>query len=330
MKNKKMDSSQNQSYDLISFLWKNKMPLIIVGLISLLSSSIISFMIEEKFESTAALYPTKTSSVSISRNISEDQSISKFGEDEEAEQMLQILESSSVRIKVTEKFNLLEHYDIDLNSKFKNTKLKEEYLENINFKRNNNGAVLITVLDKNPDTAALIANEITSIFDNIKNDMIHERAREDFIIKKNKLKKITSQIQDLKDTLSKLSLLGVVRNDSYRALTEGFVNAKDSKIKKSFKEKMDMTEKYGSVLMSLQIKFQLFSERHHTLEISYEQALTNVNSNISHKFIVEKAYPSEKKAYPIRWLIVIMSTFSSILFAIAVILTNNKIALLKN
>ena len=330
MKNKKMDSSQNQSYDLISFLWKNKMPLIIVGLISLLSSSIISFMIEEKFESTAALYPTKTSSVSISRNISEDQSISKFGEDEEAEQMLQILESSSVRIKVTEKFNLLEHYDIDLNSKFKNTKLKEEYLENINFKRNNNGAVLITVLDKNPDTAALIANEITSLFDDIKNDMIHERAREDFIIKKNKLKKITSQIQDLKDTLSKLSLLGVVRNDSYRALTEGFVNAKDSKIKKSFKEKMDMTEKYGSVLMSLQIKFQLFSERHHTLEISYEQALTNVKSNISHKFIVEKAYPSEKKAYPIRWLIVIMSTFSSILFAIAVILTNNKIALLKN
>ena len=330
MKNKKMDSSQNQSYDLISFLWKNKMPLIIVGLISLLSSSVISFMIEEKFESTAALYPTKTSSVSISRNISEDQSISKFGEDEEAEQMLQILESSSVRIKVTEKFNLLEHYDIDLNSKFKNTKLKEEYLENINFKRNNNGAVLITVLDKNPDTAALIANEITSLFDNIKNDMIHERAREDFIIKKNKLKKITSQIQDLKDTLSKLSLLGVVSNDSYRALTEGFVNAKDLKIKKSFKEKMDMTEKYGSVLMSLQIKFQLFSERHHTLEISYEQALTNINSNISHKFIVEKAYPSEKKAYPIRWLIVIMSTFSSILFAIAVILTNNKIALLKN
>lgn len=330
MKNKKMDSSQNQSYDLISFLWKNKMPLIIIGLISLLSSSIISFMIEEKFESTAALYPTKTSSVSISRNISEDQSISKFGEDEEAEQMLQILESSSVRIKVTEKFNLLEHYDIDLNSKFKNTKLKEEYLENINFKRNNNGAVLITVLDKNPDTAALIANEITSLFDNIKNDMIHERAREDFIIKKNKLKKITSQIQDLKDTLSKLSLLGVVSNDSYRALTEGFVNAKDSKIKKSFKEKMDMTEKYGSVLMSLQIKFQLFSERHHTLEISYEQALTNVNSNISHKFIVEKAYPSEKKAYPIRWLIVIMSTFSSILFAIAVILINNKIAILKN
>lgn len=330
MKNKKMDSSQNQSYDLIFFLWKNKMPLIIVGLISLLSSSIISFMIEEKFESTAALYPTKTSSVSISRNISEDQSISKFGEDEEAEQMLQILESSSVRIKITEKFNLLEHYDIDLNSKFKNTKLKEKYLENINFKRNNNGAVLITVLDKNPDTAALIANEITSIFDNIKNDMIHERAREDFIIKKNKLKKITSQIQDLKDTLSKLSLLGVVSNDSYRALTEGFVNAKDSEIKKSFKEKMDMTEKYGSVLMSLQIKFQLFSERHHTLEISYEQALTNVNSNISHKFIVEKAYPSEKKAYPIRWLIVIMSTFSSILFAIAVILINNKIALLKN
>ena len=325
-----MNSSENQSYDLISFLWKNKMPLIIVGLISLLSSSIISFMIEEKFESTAALYPTKTSSVNISSDISEDQSISKFGEDEEAEQMLEILNSNSIRSQIIKKFNLLNHYDIDFKSKFKNTKLKEEYLENVNFKRNNNGAVIISVLDKSTDTAALIANEISSLFDKIKNDMIHERAREDFIIKKNNLKKITNQMQDLKDTLSKLSLLGVVSNDSYRALTEGFVNAKDSEIKKSFKEKMDMTEKYGSVLMTLQIKFKLFSQRYQTLEISYQQALININSNISHKFIVEKAYPSEKKAYPIRWLIVILSTFSSILLAIAVILINNKIALLKD
>jgi len=51
---------------------------------------------------------------------------------------------------------------------------------------------------------------------------------------------------------------------------------------------------------------------------------------LSHKFIVEKAYPADKKTYPIRWLIVILSTFSSILLAIAVILINNKIALLKD
>ena len=325
-----MNSSENQSYDLISFLWKNKNPLITVGIVALVASSIVSLLMDEKFESTVTLYPAKTSSVTFNEVITEDQSVSKFGENEEAEQMLQILESSSIRSKIIDKFNLLKHYEIDLESKYINTDLTKTYLENINFKRNNNGAVLITVLDKSPDTAALIANEIASLFDNTKNAMIHERALTDFKIKKEKLDKITAQMQTLRDTMSKLSSLGVVTNDAYRALTEGYVNSKDSEIKKSFKTKMKMTEKYGSLLKSFQIKVEFLSERLATMETSYEQAESDATSYMSHKFIVEKAYPAEKKAYPIRWLIVVLSTFSSILLAIVGILVKNQIELLKD
>ena len=325
-----MNSSENQSYDLISFLWKNKNPLITVGIIALVASSIVSLLMDEKFESTVTLYPAKTSSVTFNEVITEDQSVSKFGENEEAEQMLQILESSSIRSKIIDKFNLLKHYEIDLESKYINTDLTKTYLENINFKRNNNGAVLITVLDKSPDTAALIANEIASLFDNTKNAMIHERALTDFKIKKEKLDKIIAQMQNLRDTMSKLSSLGVVTNDAYRALTEGYVNSKDSEAKKSFKTKMNMTEKYGSLLKSYQVKVEFLSERLATMETSYEQAESDATSYLSHKFIVEKAYPAEKKAYPIRWLIVVLSTFSSFLLAIVGILVKNQIELLKD
>ena len=325
-----MNSSENQSYDLISFLWKNKNPLITVGIVALVASSIVSLLMDEKFESTVTLYPAKTSSVTFNEVITEDQSVSKFGENEEAEQMLQILESSSIRSKIIDKFNLLKHYEIDLESKYINTDLTKTYLENINFKRNNNGAVLITVLDKSPDTAALIANEIASLFDNTKNAMIHERALTDFKIKKEKLDKIIAQMQNLRDTMSKLSSLGVVTNDAYRALTEGYVNSKDSEIKKSFKTKMTMTEKYGSLLKSFQVKVEFLSERLATMETSYEQAESDATSYLSHKFIVEKAYPAEKKAYPIRWLIVVLSTLSSVLLAIVGILVKNQIELLKD
>ena len=325
-----MNSSENQSYDLISFLWKNKNPLITVGIVALVASSIVSLLMDEKFESTVTLYPAKTSSVTFNEVITEDQSVSKFGENEEAEQMLQILESSNIRSKIIDKFNLLKHYEIDLESKYINTDLTKTYLENINFKRNNNGAVLITVLDKSPDTAALIANEIASLFDNTKNAMIHERALTDFKIKKEKLDKIIAQMQNLRDTMSKLSSLGVVTNDAYRALTEGYVNSKDLEMKKSFKTKMNMTEKYGSLLKSFQVKVELLSERLATMEASYEQAESDATSYLSHKFIVEKAYPAEKKAYPIRWLIVVLSTFSAVLLAIVGILVKNQIELLKD
>ena len=72
------------------------------------------------------------------------------------------------------------------------------------------------------------------------------------------------------------------------------------------------------------------SERLATMETSYEQAESDATSYLSHKFIVEKAYPAEKKAYPIRWLIVVLSTFSSVLLAIVGILVKNQIELLKD
>ena len=56
-----MNSTENQSYDLISFLWKNKNPLLTIGIIALVTSSIVSLLMDEKFESTAPIkYLMKT------------------------------------------------------------------------------------------------------------------------------------------------------------------------------------------------------------------------------------------------------------------------------
>jgi len=320
-----MNSSINQSFDLVSFLWNKKKLLIVIGIIAFIISAVVSLLIEEKFESTVTLYPAKTSSVTFNEVITEDQSVSKFGEEDEAEQMLQILESSSIRNRIISKYNLIRHYDIDIEGEYINTTLNLTYSENINFRRNNNGAVLITVRDKNPDTAALIANDIAMLFDSSKNAMIHERAITDFEIKQVKLEKLKNEMQQLRDTMSSLSSLGVVTNDAYQALTEAYVNSKNNTVKQSFKEKMEMTEKYGSVLKSFQVKVEFLSERLATMETSYEQAESDAKSYLSHKFIVEKAYPAEKKAYPVRWLIVVMSTIAALMTAIIGLLFKEKI-----
>ena len=320
-----MNSSINQSFDLVSFLWNKKKLLIVIGVIAFIISAVVSLLIEEKFESTVTLYPAKTSSVTFNEVITEDQSVSKFGEEDEAEQMLQILESSSIRNRIISKYNLVQHYDIDIDGEYVNTSLNLTYSENINFRRNNNGAVLITVRDKSPDTAALIANDIAMLFDSSKNAMIHERAITDFEIKQVKLEKLKNEMRQLRDTMSSLSSLGVVTNDAYQALTEAYVNSKNNTVKQSFKEKMEMTEKYGSVLKSFQVKVEFLSERLATMETSYEQAESDAKSYLSHKFIVEKAYPAEKKAYPVRWLIVVMSTIAALMTAIIGLLFKEKI-----
>jgi uncharacterized protein involved in exopolysaccharide biosynthesis len=90
-----------------------------------------------------------------------------------------------------------------------------------------------------------------------------------------------------------------------------------------------MTEKYGSVLQSFQVRAEFLSERMATMETSYEQSESDAQSNISHKFVVELASPAEKKAYPIRWLIVAVSTFATVFFAIILLLFFAKIKELK-
>lgn len=326
MENKTQDFN---AIDLIDFVWKYKKIFIIIGFLAAAISSVVALVMEERYLSTVTLYPTKASAVSFSEVITEDQSVSKFGEEEEAEQMLQILGSEPIRNSVISSFNLMQHYDIKEDDEFKNTTLAKTYSDFINFERNNKGAVLIKVMDKSPDTAALIANHIAGLFDSIKNNMIHERAFPDFEIKKLKLEKLQSEMRMLMDTMSQLTSIGVVTNEAYQGLTEAMMNAKDKETRDRYLKKIEMTEKYGSVLHAFQVKVEFLAERISTMETSYEQAETDAHSSISHKFVVETATPSEKKAYPIRWLIVVVSTFVTVFLTFILLLFTEKIKELK-
>ena len=326
MENKTQDFN---AIDLIDFIWKYKKVFIIIGIVAAAISSVVSLVMEERYLSTVTLYPTKASAVTFSEVIMEDQSVSKFGEEEEAEQMLQILASEPIRNSVIGTFDLMKHYEIEKDDEYKKTTLSKTYSDLINFERNNKGAVLIKVMDKSPDTAALIANHIAGLFDSIKNNMIHQRAYPDFQIKKKKLHKLQNEMRMLMDTMSNLTSLGVVTNEAYQGLTEVMMNAKDLETRNSYLKKLEMTEKYGSVLHSFQVKVEFLAERISTMETSYEQAETDAHSNISHKFIVETATPSEKKAYPIRWLIVVISTFATVFLTFILLLFAEKIKELK-
>ena len=170
-----------ESTNFIVFLHQWRKPLYIISIVAFIASIIFSspFFITPKFESTVIMFPTSTNSISkalLSDNVGEKQDIMQFGEDEQAEQMLQILSSNKIRDKVIEKYNLMEHYEINKDSKYKNTKLFNAYENNVTFRRTEYMAVKITVLDKDPKIAAAMANDIAELMDSTKNTMQKERA----------------------------------------------------------------------------------------------------------------------------------------------------------
>ena len=178
-----MQSNQEQSHfdsaNLIVFLYKWRKPLLIIGLLAAITSSVIALMIPDKYKSTVIMFPTQTSSVSkslLSDNAGAKHDILQYGEEEEAEQLLQVLYSDDIRSHITRKYNLMKHYGIDSTDKYKNTLLNAEYESNVTYKRTEFMSVQIDVLDEDPQMAANIANDIASLLDSVKTHMMRDRA----------------------------------------------------------------------------------------------------------------------------------------------------------
>lgn len=61
----------------------------------------------------------------------------------------------------------------------------------------------------------------------------------------------------------------------------------------------------------------------------YDEALVNYNKPMPSKFVVDKATPNEKKAKPMRWLIVLISCTSAFLIALLYLLLTERFIELK-
>ena len=326
MENKTSINNDINSGNLIVFFYKWRKPLIMVTAIAAVCSIIVSLIIQDKYKSTVVLFPTTTSSISkalISENNTGKEDVMQLGEEEEAEQMLQILNSERIRTRIVEKYNLMKHYDIDADGKHPYTKLQKEYDSNISFERTEFMSVEINVLDHSADTAALIANDIANLIDTINNEMRKVVAEQAYEMVSQKYDEQKNTIKGLEDSLSVLRKMGVIDYESQaERLTEqlaiAIVQGKNNAVKE-LERRLNILGEGGSfVALTNQLEFE--TEKLTLVHAKYEEAKLDAESSLQHKFIVDSAFAAEKKSYPIRWLIVVVSTFAAFLLTFIMLL----------
>ena len=313
MDNSKQPDYNFNSVDLLIYIWKKRLVLMGVGLLAGIASIIISLMITPMFESSVIMFPTSSASVSkdlLSQNYSGRQDVHGFGEEQQAEQLLQVLNSEPIRSRIIEKYNLLEHYEIEPGEKYPLTRLYETYRSNINFRLTEFMSVEISVMDRDPEYAANIANDIAALVDTVYNNMKKERAREALRLVEREYREAAQKLAVLRDSMSLIS--AQVSNDlNTGGNPSGNLVQAISKSGAHFISMMNLV-RYETALVT-------------DLNLKYKEARLEAEQNLSHKFVVEEAYPSEKKAYPKKSLIVIVSTFASLLFALIVLIINDNI-----
>ncbi|MBL4715301.1 MAG: hypothetical protein JKX95_01605 [Bacteroidia bacterium] len=326
---------QDYSFDSVSIIGlviKWKRTFFIITLIAIISSIAAAYIIDEKFKSTVILFPSTTNSISktllTANQGGHSTDLLEFGAEEHAEQLLQILNSDVIRDKVIEEFELITHYEIKDNSAYPKTEMYEEYKSNISFRRTEFMAVEIEVLDKNPETAAKIANYIAKLLDDTKTSIQKERAVEAYKIVERAYHDKIKFIDSMRDSLKFINKQGVydVEQQSL-ALNEAYAKALMSNNKSGIKvieEKLKILAEYSSDYMKLSESMIFELAALSEVRVQYERAKVDAEKSLPHTFIINRAVPAEKKSYPVRWLIVSVSTISTILLTlIAIILIEN-------
>lgn len=343
--------------DLLVYLYKWRKPLLLVTISGVILAAIFSssLFIDPKYKAVVVMYPTKTYSISkslLGEKYSPD--ILQFGEEVQAEQLIQIINSDAVKNAVIAKYDLVNHYDIDPSSPKMRSQLLNTYNDNINVQRTMLMSVKVEVLDKEPAIAAGIANDIAALVDSAWNGITRERAIMAMEIIEGEYFQQLNYIQAIEDSMRKIAMLGVYDYDEqsrmidrqYYKTVSNFYEASgtlaeltkyypgDNKdvvaarakkrgaeeAMKALEQKKELIANYGSQYLKLKelatanaIGFNLVKRR-------YDEAKIDLEKNLPFKFVVNSAEVPDKKAYPVRWLIVVIAAISAFVLCLGIIL----------
>ena len=302
------------NFNLIKLLIKWKIHLVIIVIISVILAVIFSspWFITPKYKSSAIVYPAN---------------ISPYSEETETEQMLQLLQSMDIKDSIIKKFDLPKHYKIDSTYKYFYSTLLYEYGQNVIINKTPYESIEIEVLDKDPQIACEMVNSIIDFYNIMVRKMHNDKYAEVIKMFKsqliNKRKRIDSLEVMLKDLSTKYGLIEY--GSQSPEVTKGLLktvygsNAASINTKEVLKLKNNLQEKGGG-LITLTEMLVNENKEFSILNVEYEQVLRFYTDELTYANVVSKPFPADKKAYPVRWLIVVLSAMVTLFLSIVVIL----------
>ncbi|MCB0380283.1 MAG: hypothetical protein KDD24_03430 [Flavobacteriales bacterium] len=314
-----MSDLANMNSNLFQIALKNKKILIIVGLVAAVLSVIFSSatFIKPKFKSQAIVYPSN---------------LGEYSEESPIEQMMQWFESRTIKENVIKEFNLAEHYDIKPEDKLADYYLMLEYDDNVKISETKYESAEIVVTDTDPEIAYKMVNSIIENVNKVIRAEHKKRALEDLITVETQFNRIKSNLDSVSSELKKIRKEYHIINYSVQSeeVMRGYLRTFDgaSKTSSNYDEiikLMNNIEEKGGDFINLEQRVYHILDAYKYWESEFIKADKTYRRVMTYTNIITKPVVSYKKVYPIRWLIVAISTFGAVFFAFVVILFQNKI-----
>ncbi|MBK9175451.1 MAG: hypothetical protein IPM46_03765 [Flavobacteriales bacterium] len=275
-----------------------------VGLCAAVLSAILSgpsFM-PPRYRSTATVYPVNLNSYSIETR---------------TDQLLQLLESNSIRDSLIRQFGLPAKYEIDTAANGGYWALYNEFNDRVEISKTRYESVQIEIVDEEPKAARDMVNAMLRQVNLLARRLQREKSHEVLIIAERALAHERMKVDSVEKRLN------VLRQESgllsYEAqvkeLTKGYVRmlAGGSQTQRDALRSMikDLEEKGGEFRQLTELS-NLFRGNYDRLLTEYEKVVNDVTKELTYTNVVVYPEISDKKVYPVRWLIVSTTTLSAL------------------
>lgn len=296
--------------------WRWHLLIVFAGSIILAAVFSGPAFIEPKYKSYAVIYPSN---------------LIPYSSETATEQMLQLFRSDELRDSLIVKFDLVHYYKINPNKAHYYSQLIREYNDNVKIKKTEYESVMVEVLDKDPVRACEMVKELINLFNRKVRSMHKQKSQEVLVITSNQMNMKEHQIDSVTSLLKELSSEYSIIDYKAQAeeVTKGYLKTIDgagaSHINSKGVEqlKKNLEEKGGDFILLNDILEGLIKQ-YIEIKTEHEIALRDVNKELTYTNLVSSPIPADKKVYPIRWLIVFISTLSAMIISIMVILFFEK------
>jgi capsular polysaccharide biosynthesis protein len=295
--------------------WKKQI-VITVAASGIIAALFSVFVMDEWFLSWATFYPTNQAQNDRAAIFNSEAAaqVEYFGNKADVNRVLTIANSNPVIDFVIDSFHLAQHYDIDVNKPYWKTKVRKKFEKKYEAIKTEHDAVQISLYDTDPKLAAAIVNTVVKKVDELNKEHVNDS-------KKKVANAIALQIVNLQQTVNSyidtLALLGQQYKIKVSSGADGTVI-------------VDGNDYHAVQLYKAFMSKQTNSSRELNNLINIKgQIDVSLKNNESSLFILEEAFPADRREKPVRSLVVLITMLITIFVSVIGVLLIEQIREIK-
>ncbi len=295
---------------ILEIFWSRRFHIVAIGAIAVVLASVFSspFFIQPKFKAQARIYPAN---------------VVVMSEESKSEQMLEMINSNDIKLRLFDAFRLHEVYGINPDDPQYMTYMLGIFNKNFAARKTEFETVQIEIMDVDPRRAAAMVDTLIHYY-NQKVRALHANKNLEMVVileenlfhRRHERDSLASELAAFRKNYQILDAVNQVPE-----VTRGYMNVL-SQGRSASADSRKVEEIYSNLLYKgveaqvMESHFNYLNQHIDSLLNMYHINLSESRKVISYSHVVENPIVPDKKAYPVRWLIVMVSLLSAVFFSL--------------